>query len=322
MVVVWRVYEPCNLGCHFCEYSRHIIRHRRITPNDIILSFGKILSEYQQKTGCEVLVNWLGGEPLLWKELPAISNTYKNDYSIKLSITTNGTSLKSEKIRQVLLENYSHMTISIDGFKEFHDFHRGEIGLFERVKSYVIQLVNEIQSQKSSLKIRVNTILMRENIHLFESFCLEIAKWGIKELTFNQLGGDDQSEFYSKQRLLPEQARRFAMEFPTIKQKAFKQGLRISGNKQYLDRIIASSSDIEIPIEDCGPGKSFLFINEESLASPCSFTTGEYGISLSELENVNDLIQLPAKFIYKRNQHKATSCNNCHSTQVFGKFQS
>jgi sulfatase maturation enzyme AslB (radical SAM superfamily) len=321
LVVVWRVYEPCNLSCHFCEYSREIIRPRHITPTDVILRFGKTLSEYQQKTGNKVLVNWLGGEPLLWKELPTVSNTYKNDYSIKLSVTTNGTSLNSEKIRRVLLENYSNMTISIDGFEKFHDFHRGEKGLFEKVKSYIAQLKDEISSCQSPLKIRINTVLMQENIYLFEEFCLEVAKWGIQELTFNQLGGIDRSEFYSKQRLLPEQAQWLAAKLPAVRQKVLTQGLQISGNQQYLDRIVATSTDVVIPIDDCSPGKSFLFINEENLASPCSFTTKEYGISLSEIENVNDLIQLPAKFIHKRNLYRAMSCNDCHSTQVFGKFQ-
>lgn len=321
LVIVWRVYEPCNLGCHFCEYSREIIRDRHITSNEVVLRFGKTLSEYQKTTGTEVLINWLGGEPLLWKEFPYISEKLNNDYSLKLSVTTNGTKLGKEYIRRILVENYSMMTISIDGFGDFHDFHRGQKGLFEEIKSNVAKIISEIKSAHSPLQLRVNTVLMNKNIYRFEEFCLEIAKWGVQELTFNQLGGNERSEFYEANRLLPEQVEWLAEKLPTIKQIALKNGLRILGNQNYMNRIIATSLDVEIPIDDCYPGRSFLFIDEKNRVSPCSFTTDDYSTPISEIKTLKDLLQLPIIFQNRKIKNKALPCNNCHSTQVFGKFE-
>ena len=320
LVIVWRVYEPCNLGCQFCGYSREIARKRHVVSPEVILKFGKLLSEFQQRTGTQVLVSWLGGEPLLWKSLPALSRTYQHDFGITLGVTTNGTVLDREPVRRFLMDHYSLVTISIDGFAAFHDIQRGEAGLFDKLKTYVSLFVKEIGTRNSSLRLRVNTILMRTNIHSFEAFCLEMANWGIQELTFNQLGGIDRPEFYPDNRLLPEQAAWLVQEMPTIQRNALAKGLKVFGTKPYLERISATSRDIGISIDDCGPGKHFLFINEENQVSPCSFTTQSYGIPLSQIEDVRSLLNLAERFRYKQVHERALACNNCMSTQVFEKF--
>ena len=322
LVVVWRIYEPCNLGCHFCGYSREIVRKRHVTSPETILNFGKTLSEYQQRTGHEVLVSWLGGEPLLWKELPSLSRVYHDECEIKLGITTNGTKLEYEDVRKNLLEQYSLVTISIDGFAEVHDLHRGEAGLFEKIKKYVPVFLAEIASANSPLRLRINTILMRENIHQFKSFCMEMADWGFQELTFNQLGGIDRPEVYPDNRLLPEQAEQFAKELPEIQKQALTKGMKIFGTRPYLDRIIATSNNAAIPIENCHPGTRFLFIDEIGRVSPCNFTTEGYGIPLTEIRNVDALMELPERFRHKQIHQRAAPCDNCHSTQVFEKFNS
>ena len=320
LVVVWRVYEPCNLGCQFCGYSREIPRKRQIVDPDRILKFGKVLSEFQQRTARQVLVSWLGGEPLLWKELPALSRIYHRDFGIHLGVTTNGTVLDREHVRRSLIDHYSLVTISIDGFANFHDIQRREIGLFDKLKRNVGLLVDEISACHSMLRLRVNTILMRKNIHDFEAFCMEMAGWGIRELTFNQLGGIDRPEFYPDNHLLPEQAAWLAREMPSIQRNALAAGLRVFGTQQYLERVFATSQNVAIPILDCNPGKHFLFINEESQVSPCNFTTESYGIPLSQIEDVDSLISIAERFQYKQIYERAAPCNNCMSTQVFEKF--
>jgi sulfatase maturation enzyme AslB (radical SAM superfamily) len=320
LVIVWRVYEPCNLGCRFCGYSHEIARKRHIVSPDSILKFGKVLSEFQQRTGKEVLVSWLGGEPLLWKDLPAISIAYDREFAIKLGITTNGTMLDKEHVRRLLIDHYSLVTVSIDGFASFHDAQRGENGLFDKLKKHVSLLVKEIPACNSSLRLRINTILMRENIHAFEAFCMEIAGWGIQELTFNQLGGIDRPEFYPDNRLLPEQAIWLAQELPTLQRNALAKGLKVFGTKQYVERISGASQNIAISIADCSPGTQFLFINEANQVSPCNFTSESYGIPLTQIEDIHSLINLAERFRYKQVHERAAQCNNCMSTQVFEKF--
>jgi hypothetical protein len=163
---------------------------------------------------------------------------------------------------------------------------------------------------------------MRENIHAFEAFCMEIADWGIRELTFNQLGGIDRPEFYPDHRLLPDQAAWLAGELPRIQQKASDRGLKVFGTSPYLERISASSRDVAVSIEDCNPGRNFLFINEENVISPCNFTTESYGIPVSEITDVEALMKMPDRFHTNQRYSRAEPCNNCLSTQVFEKFSS
>lgn len=321
LVIVWRVYEPCNLGCHFCEYSRDIVRHRAVVSSESIFKFGRILSEYQKQTGRQVLINWLGGEPLLWKDFAPTSQMLNEKLGISLSVTTNGTKLNSEDIKDILLKNYETITVSVDGFSEFHDFYRGSKGLFENVRRHIKSLRMMVEKTGSNLRIRVNTVLMRKNIGDFEAFCLEIASWGVNELTINQLGGNERTEFFETNSLLPEQAEWLDLELPRIKKIALGNGLKLLGGQNYTKRIIATSNNIPLPIDDCSAGKHFLFINENNKISPCSFTSEDYGVSIEEVENVEYLLRLPLLFNKLKRAQPALPCMDCHSTQVFGKFE-
>jgi MoaA/NifB/PqqE/SkfB family radical SAM enzyme len=94
MVVVWRVTERCNLACKFCGYDRELTRPRNDADPQLVRSLGSVLAEYQRATGDSVLVSWLGGEPLLWAHLANLTRTFREDYRLRISTTTNGTCLR------------------------------------------------------------------------------------------------------------------------------------------------------------------------------------------------------------------------------------
>ena len=56
---------------------------------------------------------------------------------------------------------------------------------------------------------------------------------------------------------LPEQVERFAAGLPGIRAELGRIGFTIHGSDRYLHRIAASASGRSIPIDDCGPGRSF-----------------------------------------------------------------
>jgi MoaA/NifB/PqqE/SkfB family radical SAM enzyme len=87
-----------------------------------------------------------------------------------------------------------------------------------------------------------------------------------------------------------------------------------------IDRIRASASDTAIPVADCHPGERFLFVNEAGLVSPCSFTSGAYGVPVSELDGAESMIGLPRRFARARHERNLAVCEDCQSTQVFEKF--
>jgi hypothetical protein len=97
-------------------------------------------------------------------------------------------------------------------------------------------------------------------------------------------------------------------------------GLRLHGGEAYLQRIQATARGERLPVVDCQPGRRFLFINESGMVAPCSFTASGYGVPISELQSVEALCQLPARFAERRRQRRLPPCEDCHSTQVFEKF--
>ena len=113
MIVVWRVTTHCNLACPFCAYDRHLPFARSHADPGSIRRFLEILSKYQNVSGDSVLVSWLGGEPLLWQVLPGLT-AHATSLGLRVSATTNGTTLGSATVRRHLIDHYSELTISLD----------------------------------------------------------------------------------------------------------------------------------------------------------------------------------------------------------------
>jgi MoaA/NifB/PqqE/SkfB family radical SAM enzyme len=320
LLVLWRVFEHCNLACQFCGYSKALRRPRAVADPERVLAFGKILGEYARTYGRRVSVSWLGGEPLLWPELPVLSRLFRQTFGVGVGVTTNGDPLASPSVRASLVDDYSLVTVSVDGVGEFHDACRSSPGLFERMKQSVRALRAEADAAESGLVLRVNTILMRGNVADFELLCREVASWGVTELTFNQLGGNDRPEFYPANRLLPEQVERFVAEFPRVRGAMARLALSIHGTDRYLHRLASTARGQPIPIDDCGPGRSFLFIDEHGRVSPCSFTSCGYGLPIETIADPEDLARLHDTFARLRRERREVPCGDCHSTQVFDKF--
>lgn len=196
LLVLWRVTERCNLGCKFCGYDRALSRSRREVRSDTVMAFGAVLSRYRREMNRRVLVSWLGGEPLLWKPLAAISAQYRRLHGLDLSVTTNATRLARPEVRAMLLNHYAEVTVSVDGLAPFHDAVRGEAGLHASLAKSLSALAHEKRLAGAGPLLRANVILMRGNVETFPALCLELARWGVEEITFNQLGGNDRPDFF------------------------------------------------------------------------------------------------------------------------------
>lgn len=320
MIVVWRVTEHCNLSCKFCAYDRELDRPRHSTDISEVERFGSVLAEYQYATGDSVLVSWLGGEPLLWSPLTKLTELFTQEFRLRVSTTTNGTTLSSAAVRAHLLAHYAELTISVDGMGEVHDHLRGWPGGFMKLREAIRRLIEERRGAGSSTKLRVNTVLMQHTVASFPRLCHELDGWGVDEITFNQLGGRDRPEFFPAHRLLPEQVQRFSAELPAIRSQLATRGIRLQGGEGYLARIRATAHGDRLRIADCRPGQSVLFVDACGLVSPCSFTTGGYGVPTRELRGADDLRALPERFVAARRTRCDAACDDCHSTQVFEKF--
>ncbi len=318
MIVVWRVTEVCNLACAFCAYDRRLRRVRRSADPQAIRAFGAVLADYQQSSGDPMLVSWLGGEPLRWAPLTELTRHFRDELGLHLSTTTNGTTLAERGMREHLLAYYRELTVSVDAIGIAHNQLRGWSGGFGAIRAGVKALVAERGA--SALKLRANVVLMRDTIGGFPALCDELARWGIDEITFNQLGGRDRPEFYPANRLLPAQIDALRAELPELASRLASGGVRLAGGDAYLERFAATARGEAWAVENCRAGERFLFIDERGLAAPCSFTSDEYGIPIAAIASADAIRSLPAEFARQRLKQRPGACRDCHSTQVFAKF--
>lgn len=319
LVVVWRVTSRCNLACPFCAYDRTLARRRPDADPDVIARSGEGLAQWSEATRRPVLVSWLGGEPLLWSPLKELTEQFRR-LGLQISTTTNGTPLSKPRTRQHLVENYSELTLSVDAFAEEHDTLRGRAGLFAEVQRDIHRLASEIRAAGSALLLRANVVLMRRTIAGFPGLCRELATWGIREISCNQLGGADRPEFYPDNRLLPSQIETLRGEWPSLQNELARAGVKLLGSAGYLDRIAASARGERLYVTDCAPGSEWVFVDETGRAAPCSFTGEEYGISADELTSAAAWQSLPARFDTARRCQRSSRCSDCLSTHVFQKF--
>jgi radical SAM protein with 4Fe4S-binding SPASM domain len=321
MIVVWRVVDSCNLACPFCAFDRRLEFPRRAAAVADVQGFARALAAYQAQTGEGVLLSWLGGEPLVWKPLEGLTTEIRS-LGLKVSATTNGTSLGSASLREHICSAYEELTISIDGFSAFHDPMRDWKNGFEKLRVWIPMLAERARAIRSPLKLRVNVVLMHQNVEHFAALCAELATWGVREITFNQLGGRDRPEFYPLHRLTKADVDRIETELPIIRRTIAHHGVTLVGGAAYLSRIRASALDQRNPVDDCGPGEHFLFIDERGRVSPCSFTGSDYAVDVRSLRSGDDIATLPMRFQAMRHAHRSTQCDDCLSTQVCDKFRS
>lgn len=321
LVIVWRVTEACDLGCWYCEYNRQLRRPRRSARVEDVLAFGKVLGDYSADTGRPVLVSWLGGEPFVWPPLVEVGRALRHDFGLQLGVTTNGERLCESGLIQHLVETYAEVTISVDGLADFHDAARGAPGLFNRLRATAFEFREHAARLGRRPLLRANTILMRSNLRAFEPLCETLAGWGLDEVTFNALGGDPPGPAYHRERLLLADVEWLRSELPGLRRRLVPLGLVIRGSDAYLRRLAAGANGDKVPVMDCHPGAEFLFIDEQGRVAPCSFTGSGYGVPIAAIGSSVELARLPARFAEMRRQGWLAACHDCHSTQVFGKFE-
>lgn len=315
-VIVIEISTVCNLSCSFCAHDKRLHVPRQTIPRDVLFSFTEIIGQYASARQEAVLLSWLGGEPFLQRHLLPLTESLHERYPLHFSATTNGTQLSDPEIRAHVRRCYAEITLSVDGLSSFHDSMRGQLGLFDEVKTSI----RELASEAPNLKLRINAVLMRDNFDMFPALCLEFAQCGVKEITFNQLGGRDRPEFFPAHGLTLEQVQRLPEMVQQIRETIREFGTQIVFSPSYFKRILATTCQEKLPILDCAPGSFYMFVSAQGKVAPCSFTVDEYGISLNSIQSVEDWEQLPSLFRQEKMREQARSCLDCPNTNVHGKF--
>lgn len=125
-VVVWNVTKSCNLKCRHC-YS-HSTREKG--KAELTFEQGTTLIDDLKQFGSPVIL-FSGGEPLMREDILDLIK-YAVNKGLRAVISTNGTLLSEETVKQLAGMKLSYVGISLDGLMETNDSFRGVKGSFNK----------------------------------------------------------------------------------------------------------------------------------------------------------------------------------------------
>jgi MoaA/NifB/PqqE/SkfB family radical SAM enzyme len=316
MIVLWRVTTLCNLACGFCAYDRRVPMQRvQMAPAEVE-RFAALLGAWREATGEDVLLSWLGGEPLLWPGVLDLSRRLRETHGVRVSVTTNGTTLLRKGNVGAVAAAFDEVTVSVDALEAQHERLRGWAGGWSKLA----EGIGRLREESDALRLRANVVLMRDTLAAFPALCDQLAEWGVDEITFNQLGGRDRPEFFPSHSLGLAHVAVLRNLLPELVERMATRGVRLCANNAYIDRFEAKVSGRAVPVEDCESVRPSIFIDEHGRIASCSFTLDAHGFSTRDFLTVGDVAGLRQRLLAQRRARPAAICGDCPSTQVFAKF--
>ncbi|GAA0684096.1 radical SAM protein [Dyella marensis] len=317
MIVLWRISTVCNLACGFCAYDRRLRLVRQESDPAEVERFAALLGAYGRAHGEDMLISWLGGEPLLWPGVLALSQRLRESHGLRISVTTNGSTLHRPGVVEAMAAAFDEVTLSIDDVGEAHERLRGWPGGWRRLEQGIARLVAQRGAAGGTPKLRVNTVLMHDTLERFPALCDRLADWGVDEITFNQLGGRDRPQYHAGHALRAADVAWLRTRLPPLAARMAGRGVRLCAHDAYLDRFEASATGRAIAVADCAPRRPTIFIDEHGRIAPCSFTIDHSPMSTRDIRTAHDVTALRARLAVRQS---AAVCADCPSTQVFAKF--
>lgn len=163
--VFFELTRRCNLTCIQClndsgsELSDELNHSQKV----------KIISDLAQSGIQEV--RFTGGEPLADKSWFEIAKEAKK-YGLRVSFGSNGTLITEPVVKLMQSIGVNSVITSLDGLKDTHEAIRGYASWEKTILA--ISLLKE-----ANIEVRVNFVLMRENIHEVYDLCEFILSKGV-----------------------------------------------------------------------------------------------------------------------------------------------
>ncbi len=149
------VTNMCNFKCKICNFWKNTNKEE-ISITDL----KKILDSVEKLNNDKLVVQFHGGETLLYKDLIKAVQ-YATSKGIKTSIVTNGYFLNEEKINQLSNAGLHDLNISLDSInKNHHTFLRGIPNSHDKI----MDCINYMNNHPEKLNANINTVITSVNI--------------------------------------------------------------------------------------------------------------------------------------------------------------
>lgn len=150
-VVIWNLIRRCNLTCKHC----YATSADKDFPGELNTEKVYKVMDDLKSYGVPVLI-LSGGEPLMRPDIFEISHRAK-EMGFYVGLSTNGTLIDENNIRDIVDVGYNYVGISIDGMRETHDRFRRKQGSFDEAMNG-IRLCHE-----AGIKVGLRFTLTQDN---------------------------------------------------------------------------------------------------------------------------------------------------------------
>ena len=194
-VVIWNCTGSCNLKCQHCYYNSEEKDYSGELTTEEAKRFIDDLANFNVP-----VILFSGGEPLMRKDLFQLID-YAAQKDIRATISTNGTLLDEDAVKQLQSLGIGYVGISLDGIGERHDCFRGQKGAFEKTLRGIRQCLS------SGLRVGLRFTITRKNYHDIPEIFRLVEEEGIPRLCFYHLVYSGRGSEIKNEDINPEETR-------------------------------------------------------------------------------------------------------------------
>lgn len=167
----WECTQRCNISCKHCGSD---CKHTSTIPDMPGEDFLRVIDGITPHVDPhKVSIIFTGGEPLMRNDLEQVGlELYRRGYP--WGMVTNGLYLSEERLQRLLTAGMHSITISLDGFREEHNWLRGHRESFRCAVQAIEMLVKE-----QGVKWDVVTCVNRSNLPYLEEFKSFLLRKGV-----------------------------------------------------------------------------------------------------------------------------------------------
>lgn len=195
-VIGWSITNKCNLKCVHCNMDSG-----RAWENELsTLECKKVIDELAENRVKAIL--FTGGEPLTRSDFFEVVD-YAIEKQINVLLTTNGTLVTDEIIRDQFWK-FQAVRISIDScFEKEHDLWRGCSGVYQKA-------ISCIKKMKSfGYSVSISTCVSKRNVTYIDKMASFFAELGISRWCLPLLSPDGRGKNVASEALSPEEVQDF-----------------------------------------------------------------------------------------------------------------
>jgi len=160
--------SSCNLACRMCYANVINGADRRIREAGSVLDFTRrVLAQ----TDGQLWVYWCGtGEVFLHRDFPQMVNTLMAEFPEERLMQTIQTNGMVRRLKELDCLERLDFNVSIDGPREFHEWHRGK-KTYDKTIGFCREALD-----RGARGVMVRMLLTRRNIHCLDEFKAELVE--------------------------------------------------------------------------------------------------------------------------------------------------